>query len=183
MIINQLIADQCVFLRCLSPADASNEYLSWIRDPAVNVYLEVRFAPPNSVEDLRKFIDSLAQDPDHIFLGIFKLIDSKHIGNLKIGPINRSDRSAEVGFIIGDTSEWGKGYASRAIKLMSDYVFLSLGLEKLTAGCYEGNVGSRRALEKAGFKEESRQNLKYEVNGVRQDGLRFSKFNTRSQVS
>ena len=38
---------------------------------------------------------------------------------------------------------------------MCEYGFTSLKLEKITAGCYEPNVGSERALLSAGFVKEA----------------------------
>ena len=46
---------------------------------------------------------------------------------------------------------WGKGYATEAIQLTSEYAFNYLKLLKLNAVCYESNVGSILAFLKASY--------------------------------
>ena len=53
--------------------------------------------------------------------------------------------------MIGDRFMWGKGYATEAIQLTSEYAFNYLKLLKLNAVCYESNVGSILAFLKASY--------------------------------
>ena len=55
--------------------------------------------------------------------------------------------------MIGDKSEWRRGYASEAMRLRTDYAFMELGLRKVWTGVWLPNAGSRRALEKAGYRQ------------------------------
>lgn len=48
-------------------------------------------------------------------------------------------------------SEWGKGYATEAARLVIDHAFESLGVEKLRANPIADNKASRHLLEKLGF--------------------------------
>ncbi|HGY10150.1 MAG TPA: N-acetyltransferase [Oceanithermus profundus] len=50
---------------------------------------------------------------------------------------------------------WGRGYMPEAVKAMSDWL-LSHGVWRVFATCHVDNVGSQRALEKAGFEREGR---------------------------
>jgi [ribosomal protein S5]-alanine N-acetyltransferase len=77
--------------------------------------------------------------------------EDRHIGNIKIGPINQIHRFADIGLLIGERDCWGKGYATEALRLVTNYAFKTLNLHKLTAGCYDGNKGSEKAFIKAGF--------------------------------
>jgi len=87
-----------------------------------------------------------------------------------------------VGFLIGEKKEWGKGYASEAILMLCEYAFNQLDLVKITAGCYEENAGSKRALLKAGFLVEGRQSSQWDANGKRQAGIIFGKVNPKHVV-
>lgn len=138
-----------LYLRTLKESDAAGAYQVWMNDPEVTRFLESRFRSFTEV-DLRKFIADTNQRPDTIFLGMFKRDSDRHIGNIKLEIVWRH-RRAEVGLVVGDRSEWGKGYATEAIGCIADYAFAELGLQKLTAGCYSNNLGSQRAFEKAGF--------------------------------
>jgi RimJ/RimL family protein N-acetyltransferase len=68
--------------------------------------------------------------------------------------VRRHARS-EIGYLIGDRSAWGKGYATEAILEICKYGFEELGLAKISAGVYECNIGSSNALLKAGFIHEA----------------------------
>lgn len=156
-------------LRCLDPSDASHNYLEWLQDPLVNKYLEVRFNPPANVIDLEGFIVSNNKSDDTLLLGIFLLDENRHIGTIKLGPINPYHERANIGLLIGDKNEWGKGYATEAILLFREYAFNTLNLKKLCAGFYSGNEGSRHAFHKAGFIEEGRQVAQWNASGERHD--------------
>jgi [ribosomal protein S5]-alanine N-acetyltransferase len=56
--------------------------------------------------------------------------------------------------MIGDKDSWGKGFASEAISMVTQFGFNQLKLAKLSAGCYENNIGSKKAFEKSGYKVE-----------------------------
>ncbi|MFZ4801950.1 MAG: GNAT family N-acetyltransferase [Chlorobium sp.] len=162
-------------MRTLQPEDVTEDYLCWLSDPAINAYLEVRFSPPLSQDDLASFVAKANTSSHTLLLGIFLHENGSHIGNIKLGPIDWNHKVGDVGFIIGDNRQWGKGYASQAIAMLAEYAFKHLSLSKITAGCYADNVGSCRALLKAGFFEESRRPSQWLVNGTRQDGFQFGR--------
>ena len=94
--------------------------------------------------------------------------ENRHIGNIKIGPVDWHHRVGDIGLLIGEADCWGQGYASEAISALAAYAFANLGLEKLTAGAYAPNVGCIRAFERAGFKREGirRSQCQFENNRV-----------------
>ena len=166
-----------IALRTLQSDDATTVYLDWLFDPEINAYLEIRFSPPQSVGDLAAFIAEVNDSSHTLMLGIFLQQNNRHIGNIKLGPIDWNHKVGDMGFLIGDKEQWGKGYASKAISLLADYAFFHLGLAKLTAGCYADNEGSRLALLKAGFMEEGRRIFQYHTSGGRQDGILLGRLN------
>ena len=106
----------------------------------------------HTLESTRDYVDSLSSlDSVEMLYGIFLRANKKHIGNIKLGPINTIHNHGIVGLLIGDPAEWGKGYGSRAIKLITDYSFNQLGLVSLNAGCYSENIGSYKSFLKAGW--------------------------------
>ena len=121
-----------IYLRRLTEDDASEDYVRWMNDPEVNQYLESRFCT-HTIESTKAFIRSVTNDNNYQF-GIFIKETGKHIGNIKIGSINHYHRYADIGFLIGEKTYWGKGIATEAIKLATDFAFKSLKLHKLWGG-------------------------------------------------
>lgn len=143
---------------------ANGPYVDWMNDSEIVRYLEARFANQD-VRSIADYIDRVNADDQLFMFGMFLKSTGAHIGNIKLGPINREHRRADVGFLIGDKSCWGQGYASEAIRAITEHAFGVLGLHKVTAGIYQPNEGSRRALLKAGFVEEGYRPAQYLCDG------------------
>ena len=60
---------------------------------------------------------------------------------------------AELGYIF-DPAHGGHGYATEAVTALVAYAFDQLGVRRITAGCFAGNVASVRILEKIGMRRE-----------------------------
>jgi len=143
-----------LLLRALELSDLNATYLGWLNDPAVNCFLETRFLP-QSLEALMAYWQSHRDDSSSPWFAICLLGEGRHIGNIKLGPIHWLHRRADISLFIGERGCWGQGYASESIALVRDWAFRELDLQKLNAGIYAGNFGSRRAFEKCGFKLEA----------------------------
>jgi RimJ/RimL family protein N-acetyltransferase len=141
-------------LRLLTLADCTERYVGWLRDPEINRYLETRWSEQN-LESVRAFVGGMVESADSYLFAI--VVEGAHVGNIKIGPIQARHRYADVSYFIGERAQWGRGIASDAIALAAAIGFERLGLHRVQAGLYEGNVGSGRALEKAGFRREGVQ--------------------------
>jgi len=61
--------------------------------------------------------------------------------------------SAELGYWIGEPF-WGKGIATKAVKLITNYGNKELGIIRFFSSVFDFNKGSMRVLEKAGFELE-----------------------------
>lgn len=66
----------------------------------------------------------------------------------------RIDRS-ELGYWLAPAL-WNRGLMSEAVPAVIRWGFGVLGLHKITVGCFAENVGSRRVIEKAGFRPVGR---------------------------
>jgi [ribosomal protein S5]-alanine N-acetyltransferase len=173
MITSAPILTERLMLRTLTKSDVTEQYLHWLLDTEITRYLEVRFSPEQTLETLEQFVISANDSSDTLLLGIFTRDESRHIGNVKIGPVCGNHNRADVGFLIGERDAWGKGFASEAIVAASQYAISRLRVAKLTAGCYASNRGSARALEKAGFTQEAHLPEHVSTGGVREDVLLF----------
>ena len=167
-------------LRVLGESGVTERYVSWLNDPSINQYLEARFAT-HSIDSVRKTVRHYKQSGTDVLFGIF-FHEHVHIGNIKISNIDRNNGVAEIGFLIGDSCYWSKGIASEVIKSVCDWAFQELGLEKITAGAQAENIGSEKALMKAGFVREATLRSHASVEGKsRTDVHRFAKFAPRDE--
>lgn len=147
---DHIIVGKKVSLRTLTLADCNARYLGWLNDPEVNKYLESRFQQ-QSTETLRSYVRSMEQSANDYLFAIEENESHQHIGNIKLGGINWHHRYCDVGYFIGQKGLWGKGLATEAIRLATEFAFKTLGLHHIRAGVYETNIGSIKALRKAGY--------------------------------
>ena len=161
-----------IHLREVRTADVTERYYRWMNDPEVNRYLETRYVP-QSVENIADFVRRMAGKSDEPFFAICTNDTAEHIGNIKIGPVNWRHRHADVSLLIGEKEYWGKGYASEAISLVTQFGFEVMNLNKLEAGCYVENEGSARAFEKCGYAREGLLRGHLFLNGRETDCIRL----------
>lgn len=166
------ITGERIYLREVRLADVNENYHCWLNDPEVTRYLEIRYVP-QSRENIRAYVESMDGKADEIFLAICLKENGAHVGNIKLGPINRIHRFADVSLLVGEKSVWGRGIATEAIRLLTRFAFDVLNLHKLRAGCYAGNRGSAKAFLKAGFAQEGILRKQWQMEGGYQDELLF----------
>ncbi|MDO4466445.1 MAG: GNAT family N-acetyltransferase [Bacillota bacterium] len=62
-----------------------------------------------------------------------------------------SDKELEIGYWIG-VPFWGNGYVPEAVERLIHHAFEDLECPTIWCGYYEGNVKSKRVMEKCGFR-------------------------------
>ena len=166
-------------LRELVPDDVTARYVDWLNDPAINRYLEVRHVP-QTLMSTRAFVQSVKENGDDYLFGLF-CDEAGHIGNIRLGPVDRLYKRAVLGLMIGEPGSHGQGYGAEAIRTVCRWAFQDLRLHKLEAGCYAANMGSLRAFERVGFRVEGRLRHHWWLNGEPEDqmclGLISTEFN------
>lgn len=84
-------------------------------------------------------------------------VDGNYVGDVWCYGIHEADeKMAMFSFLIFEKKIWGKGVGSGAAKMFLTEVFSRYAIEKVGAFSYAENIGSLRALEKAGFQEKER---------------------------
>ena len=86
--------------------------------------------------------------------GIALKKDDRLIGNTAFHAVHTKDRNAGFGILIGDKTEWDRGYGTEATALMVEYGFRTLNLNRIWLHVYEYNARGQRAYEKVGFRVE-----------------------------
>ncbi len=84
----------------------------------------------------------------------------KMIGTCGFTRFDYSSNCAEVGYVL-NPAFWGRGYAGEALDAVLNFGFRTLYLRRIEARHMEGNLASKRVMEKAGMTYEGtlRQSL------------------------
>lgn len=151
--LDWVVSCQSIYLRRLFDADVNERYVSWLNDPEINRYLEVRNLL-NTIESCKEFVESANADPSSHLFGIFDKKNDQHIGNAKLGFINSHYRRGELSLFIGDKKYWGRGVGLQVVNGITEFGFKQLGLHRVAAGCYANNQASLRVFLKAGYTVE-----------------------------
>ncbi len=146
-----LESERLIYKR-VSAEHVTDAYVNWINDPEVNRYLETR---GNYTLDLLKVYVNEQYKKEIYFWAIHLKDSEKHIGNIKIDPINIGTNSGEYGILMGDRSNWGKGYAKEASLRVIKYCFDDIKLDKITLGVIEDNRNAVALYKKIGFKVDA----------------------------
>ncbi len=94
-----------------------------------------------------------------------------------IGLVPQQDvyrRTAEIGYWLGEPF-WGKGIATIAVNLITDYGFNELDFIRIHTGIFEYNIASMKVLEKNGFKKDGVFENNIYKNGKLWNEHRYSK--------
>ncbi len=162
------LAGKEIVLRPLLEKDFNETYLGWLNDPEVNVY-SGRSLAPTSEQQMREYVSHL--NANEWLLAICTK-DGKHIGNIKVGPIDHFHKSADISIMIGDKNFWGKGYARQAMYFVMKHLFQTVGLHRLEAGTI--NPAFAKSVLALGWKQEGVYREGYFFQGAFVDVLRFS---------
>ena len=178
---NSILQGNRLILRQILPTELEEKYIDWMNDPELVQYMESRFHIYSRF-DLEKYVNHINEDGSSIMWGIYESDTLEYIGNIKLGSIDWNHRFGDIGLIIGERKSWGKGYATESILLVCDFGFHKLSLNKITAGIYENNIGSKKAFIKAGFYYDGRLTSQYKHKGIYIDKLILGKFNSKTRL-
>lgn len=102
----------------------------------------------------------------------------EHKGGPLLGWVNhyhydKKERTTWVGINICESSFWGKGYGTEALRLWITFLFTNLNLHSIKLGTWSGNLRMIWCAEKCGFTLIDRTPHCREVRGEWHDGLEF----------
>jgi RimJ/RimL family protein N-acetyltransferase len=145
-----VIEGRDILLRRVTLSDVGEAYCRWMNDEEVNRYMQTQYESQTH-EDIRNYVTKVSDDRTNFFMAIIYKPELRHIGNIKLGPVNIRHRRGEVSLFIGEKELWGRSLAQQAIELIRDFGCNTLQLHKIKAACYSNHSRSARAFEKAGF--------------------------------
>lgn len=119
--------------------------------PEINIYLRDYFPYPYTIQDaywwltegVNSFANHSAITLDGICIGGVSVVYGQAETHL----------SGEIGYWLG-REYWGRGFASQAVKLMTEDVFSNTDLLRIYAQVFSPNLASRYVLQKCGYQLE-----------------------------
>ena len=146
--------------------------MKYADNPKIADNLTNIFPNPYTEESGRGFIKfASSHDPKRIMA-----IDvaGEFVGAIGVHP--KDDimvKNAELGYWLGEPF-WGKSIMTKAIQQMVEYGFANFEINRIYAIPFGSNLGSQKALEKAGFKLEGRFEKTIFKNGRYEDELVYA---------
>ena len=121
---------------------------------AANTFVPHPYTPEDAADFVRLGRERWRCGEAYVF-GIIEKSSQCFAGCMGIHPVAEHNR-AEVGYWIG-LPFWGRGLATSALRLLLQFGFETLELNRIEAGHFDYNPASGRVMEKAGLRLEGRR--------------------------
>jgi len=142
-------------IRPLTIDDIDDEYCSWYAndDGHLDYFTGSgrKFTKDVLIKDYRKGIET---NHWHYFL-VEDISRSVKIGNVKIGPIDKKNKTSDLVCLIGNRDYVGKELAHAIISKANKIAFEQFDIRRLHGGMYSTNLASIKAYKRAGWKIEA----------------------------
>ncbi len=173
-----MYSGELVTLRPFTEED-SRHYLAWVNDEE-NADLLGR-AKPVSPAEHALWYQSAIKRSDAVFFAVEDNQTRAYLGNVWLWGINWVNRNAELRILLGQNQ--GQGRGTEACRLLLDFAFRRLGLEKVCLYVVAHNERARRAFQKAGFESEGLLKKEFFLSGRFCDVYRLAAFTNGEEGS
>jgi RimJ/RimL family protein N-acetyltransferase len=140
-----------IYLRPLERTDV-DDLLPWVNDPEVTRTLLIH-RPINREAELQ-FLDRVTQSEQAVVLGVVVKATGRLIGAAGLHQVDTQSRHGQFGIFIGEKAERGRGYGTEATRLMTDFAFGTLNLNRVWLHVTSENAAGIKAYEKVGYRRE-----------------------------
>ena len=104
---------------------------------------------------------------------VFREMDNAMVGGITLSNIRRGvAQMGSIGYWVGQPFT-RQGFTVAAVRAVTEFSFVKLGLHRLEAACIPTNTASRGVLLKAGFTQEGMARAYLRINGSWRDHLLF----------
>lgn len=150
MISECFLSSKTVRLRPVRESDLPH-FQRWLADEELRRWMGGMEEQPTIEEEFDWYVNR-RQDPDSI-LWTIETADGVLLGSVEL-RLSPQNRRAEVGITILDRSHWGEGYGTEAMRLVLEYAFGELELNRVDLTTDAENARAIRSYEKCGFVRE-----------------------------
>lgn len=122
------------------------------KEIADNTFVPMPYPPEAALEFVKSRRELWRTDEAYVF-GIIEKLSDRFAGCMGLHPVPDHFR-AEVGYWIGKPY-WGRGLATEALRLLIQFGFERIKLNRIEAGHFAGNTASGRVMQKANMRFEA----------------------------
>ena len=151
-----ILKNKRITLRPLKLSDAPS-FCKWMNDKEVVKYL--LFQSGIKLKDEIKWVRVQIQNKKRITWSIENETGDL-IGNTCL-DLDSKNKIANLGIVIGEKKQWGKGYAIEVLELLKEYVFKKLKCNRFELEYRTENKKAEKAYLKSGFKKEGIKRKNY----------------------
>ena len=138
-----------VRLRPVTEADLP-DYARWLNDPEVTEFTAME--GPVMLKGEREWFARISDPKSDTRCWAIE-VDGRHIGNCAL-QLDASGETAGFGILIGDKTQWNKGYGAAALREVLRIGFEEMGLHRIHLQAFAENARGIRCYEKCGFRHE-----------------------------
>ena len=146
-----MLLGERVYLRLMEESDIPYR-VKWINDPEVRKTLNFEY--PISEVATKQWLNKVSMDGSRRDFIVCLKENENPIGYGGLLSIDRKNSKTESYMGIGEKGSWGKGYAKEIRKMLLEYAFIELGLNKVYAYVWSENEKMINLNESVGFTVE-----------------------------
>lgn len=150
MISESILEGEKVRLRPVQERDLPL-FAQWLQDADVRRWL-ASIAEPPTLEDEYEWYDGMRSNENTVTWSI-DLLEGRLLGTVEL-RLTSDHHRAELGIAIMDKTAWSQGIGTETVRLLLEYAFEELELNRVDLTTDEDNVRGRRCYAKCGFVEE-----------------------------
>jgi RimJ/RimL family protein N-acetyltransferase len=139
------------YLRTIKREDASDRWAGWLSDPRTMHVLNSA-ARTLQKSDITEYIKQFDQR-SHLLLGIFERGTRLHVGFVRL-DIDEAAGEALVNAVIGEAAHRNRGATTDVFVPILDFLFDTLGIERVKASILLRNQATLRYLLKLGWQKD-----------------------------
>jgi RimJ/RimL family protein N-acetyltransferase len=149
----------------LAAAEAADQavFASWSQDDEYMRLLDDDPVRPVSAAFFSSFTESKA---DSYYFHLRTLAEDQLIGFVVLFNLKWSNQTAQLAIGIGQPEFRGKGYGQDALRLILNYAFIELNLNRVSLSVLSYNTQAIKAYERVGFIREGAQRKAIQRNGT-----------------
>lgn len=173
--MRETLTDGIVSLHRYRPQDAPDVYAAAL-ESVESVYPWLPWCHPGyqlHEADSWAAMQVGAWDARSCFEFVIRTAAGDHVGGGGINNLSHDHPFANLGYWVR-TSQQGKGYATRAAKLLAEFGLRDLGLQRIEIMAAIGNHASLRVIEKTGAHREGILRNRLLLHGVAHDAVGYS---------